>query len=133
MRIRLAIIGLTCLSSLASAHASNMAIDCEYKLLKQAHETLRFCGESIDSVRQARYQHLVRDYLSFIAENKTRNMMHDESVEDIRRSLEGMGHDRVCNDPVLWGVFYFSVSDSGMAEARKKLSRRRDPSEGDCF
>ncbi len=136
MRTKLQSIGLACLISwVADAHANNMAIDCEFALLKQARESLVFCGEPIDALSEARYEKLMRDFTSFVAANGNLDG-YSGSLEQIRRRLHQDGRDRVCKDPgyqLLRQTFFRSVSDVGMAEVSNLLSRPRNPSEGDCF
>jgi hypothetical protein len=113
-----------------------MAVECEFSLLKQAHETLIYCGEQIDPVIEARYNELSKSFLSFIATNQDSKPGSDDSVEEIRRDLLREDRDRVCKGPdyaLLRRSFFRSVSDVGMTEVGNLLSHPRDPSEGDCF
>jgi uncharacterized protein (DUF927 family) len=126
-----------CLATLLTpAHANNMAIKCEFAILKQAHETLIFCGEKINPANEARYQTVANQFESFIASNADSKPDWQESVEEIRRGLLREDKDRVCKDQDYQKhkrMFSLYVSDSGMAYVKKLLSRPRDPSKGDCF
>ena len=130
-------IGIAWLVALmGNAHANNMAVKCELALLRQAHETLIYCGEQIDPASEARYDKLTKDFLYFIATNRDSKPGWDDSVEEIRRRLSQMDRDRVCKAldyPLLRQTFSYAVSDAGIAEVGNLLSRPRDPSEGDCF
>lgn len=118
-----------------SAYANNMAVDCEFVILKQAHETLMYCEELIDSVSEARYEKLFRDFSSFVAANaNAKKNSYNGSLEQIRRRLNQDGRDRVCKDPdypFLRQAFFRYVSDEGMAamgeitESSSKSVRRR--------
>ena len=136
MRTKFQWISLACLLFLVTnARATNMAVDCEFSLLKQAHESLVFCGESIEPVNEARYDKLTQDFLAFIAMNGNPDK-YNGSLEQIRRRLRQDGRDRVCEDPdypLLRRAFFRYISDVGMAEVSRLLSHPRDPSEGDCF
>jgi hypothetical protein len=123
------------MSLTGSACATNASIQCDFAFLKQAHETLVFCGEKIDPASEERYDKLTKEFQAFIASNVD-SKPGWETVEDIRRTLLREGKDRVCKDPdyqALRRVFFGYVSDSGMAQVKKLLSRPRDPSEGDCL
>ena len=126
-----------------SAHAGSASIACEYGLLREAHEILLFCGEQIDEQNERRYQKLVGDLSSFIAANgKTSNHLAssaiNESTEEIRNHLIREGQDRVCRSSdvplaLLRQSFLRTVSDVGVDELKKLLSRPQDPFEGDCL
>lgn len=110
-----------------------MSVNCEFSLLKELHERLIFCGESIDPASGARYEKLVQDFSSFIAAN---GKGYDDQVEEVRRRLHQEGKDRICKNadyPALRRMFFHYVSDAGMAEVRVLLSRPRDPNKGDCL
>jgi len=131
-------IGIAWLFALAgNAHANNMAIYCEFALLQQAHETLLHCGEHIDPASEARYGKLINEFMSFFAANVASKKQSDgDSVGEIRKRLLQSDRDRVCkgSDYLRWRqTFLYAVSDIGMAQVSKLLSRPRDPSEGDCF
>jgi hypothetical protein len=135
LRTKLQLVGACLIPLVAQAHANNASINCEFAVLKQAHETLMFCGETIDPVSEARYDKLTKGFQSFIASNPDSRPGWN-SVEEIQRSLLREGRDRVCKDPdYAWlrEAFGRYVSDAGMAEVGSLLSRPRDPSEGDCF
>jgi len=131
--------GIICAISLApSVQASSFSIGCEFLLLREVHETLLFCGEHIDEPNERRYQKLVGDLSSFIDANEKMNQhpAFTKSVDEIRDHLVREGQDRVCksSDVALWRkTFLRAVSDAGMEEVGKLLSRPRDPFEGDCF
>jgi hypothetical protein len=113
-----------------------MAVKCEFSLLKQAHETIVYCGEQIDPAMEARYNKLSKDFLSFIATNQDSKPRWNESVEEIRRNLLQEDRDRVCKGPdyaLFRRSFFLYVSDVGMTAVSNLLSHPRDPSEGDCF
>jgi hypothetical protein len=133
---KLELAGLVCLISwVTNAQADNMAISCEFSLMKQAHESLVFCGEPIDPASEARYEKLSQDFSTFIAKNGN-PADYSGSLEQIRRRLQQDGRDRVCKDPdypFLRRAFFRYVSDAGMTSVNDLLSRHRDPSEGDCF
>jgi hypothetical protein len=127
--------GAYLMSLTGSAYATNASIQCEFALLNQARETLIFCGEKIDPAGERRYDELTKEFQAFIASNAD-SRTGWQTVEDIRRTLLQEGKERVCKDPdyqALRRAFFVYVSDSGMAQAKKLLSRPRDPSEGDCF
>jgi len=112
-----------------------MSINCEFALLKQARETMIFCGEKIGPANETRYDKLTKDFQSFIASNPNSKPPWDRA-EEIRTKLLGEGRDRVCNDrdyPFLQQAFYRYVSDAGMVAVGNLLSRPRDPDDGDCF
>jgi hypothetical protein len=135
LRKKLKLVGACLIPLVAHAYANNASINCEFAMLKQAHETLIFCGEKIDPVSEARYDKLTKDFQSFIASNPDSRPGWD-SVDEVRRLLLREGRDRVCKDPdYAWlrRAFDRYVSDAGMAEVGTLLSRPRDPSEGDCL
>jgi len=137
LRTKLRWLGFAWLVALAgNANAENMSVNCEFGLLKQAHETLVFCGEQIDPASEARYDKLKNEFSSFIAANIDSKKASDDSVEDIRRRLLQNGRERACKDrgyPLLRRAFFHYTSDIGMDGVSNLLNRARDPSEGGCF
>ena len=120
----------------ADAPAHGMSVRCQFGLLKQAHETLVFCGEQIDPASEARFERLSKEFQSFVDSNQDSKKVADDSVEEIRRRLRQKGRDQVCKDPdysLLRRLFFHNVSDAGMDELSNLLSHPQDPSEGDCF
>jgi hypothetical protein len=120
-----------------SAYANDMAVACEFEILKQAHETLVYCGELIDSVSETRYEKLFWDFSSFVAANaNAKKNSYNGSLEQIQRRLHQDGRDLVCKDPgypLLRQAFFRYVSDEGMAEVGRLLSHPQNPFEGDCL
>ena len=138
MRSKSRWIGIASSFALAgNAHANNMALYCEFALLQQAHETLLHCEEQNDPASEARYGKLVDEFMSFFAANAAFKKQSDgDSVSEIRKRLLQGDRNRICREPdytYLRQKFYYAVSDLGMAEVSKLLSRPRDPSEGDCL
>jgi hypothetical protein len=135
LRKKIQLVGAYLVALVAYAHANNASINCEFAMLKQAHETLTFCGEKIDPANEARYDKLTKDFQFFIASNPNSKPPWD-SAEEIRTRLHKEGRDRICNDPgypLLQQAFYGYVSDAGMVAVGSLLSRPRDPNDGDCF
>jgi hypothetical protein len=113
-----------------------MSISCEFSLLKQAHETLVYCGQRLDPLSAARYDKLFKEFSSFIITNRNPNTKYDEDLDEMRMRLLQEGQARVCKGPdydLLRRAFGRYVSDAGMAEIKNLLSHPRDPLEGDCF
>jgi hypothetical protein len=125
-------------ASYQPSNSTEASLACLYRLFTEAHETIIFCGESLDVDHENQYA-MSRELLKEFINKNTRadsSKIRPGYDEAIRQHLTTEGTSRICQSQIYSTVrksLLGATTQEQVEALRQRLATVTDPDKGECF